>query len=233
MPATRQLYALQEVDWQIDSRSTRLVEVEKVLGDQSFLQKLHEHLTVLDGKLRQSRADLKKWEIESEGHQEKAVKVETQLYGGAIVNPRELADLQEELQQIRRLQKPVEDTALACMETIEDLEQQSGVAKVQLDDATQKWQSEHETLVQERTQLQSEILSLQKQREGLVPALGVVAIGLYEKIRRVRKGYAVAKVERDMCLGCRIRLPSHELQKVHANQDLVQCTSCNRILFVS
>jgi len=233
MPVTRQLYQLQEVDWQLDSRSTRLVDVEKLLRDQSLLKNLQAHLTSLDEVLAQSQAELKKWEIESEGHQEKAAKVEAQLYGGAIVNPRELADLQEELQQIRRLQKPVEDAALACMESIEELDRQIGASKLQLDDVTRKWHAAHENLTQEHTRLQGEILSLQKQREGLVPSLGVVAIGLYEKIRSVRQGYAVAKVERDMCLGCRIRLPSHELQKVKANQGLVQCTSCNRILFVS
>jgi predicted nucleic acid-binding Zn-ribbon protein len=227
------LYELQEVDWKLDSRSTRLGDVEKLLEDQSLLKNLQAHLTSLDGELAQSQADLKKWEIESESHQEKASKVEAKLYGGAVVNPRELADLQEELQQIRRLQKPVEDDALTCMESIEELDRQIGAAKLQLDDVTQKWHSAHETLTEERTQLQSEILSLQKQREGLVPDLGVVAVDIYEKIRRVRQGYAVAKVERDMCLGCRIRLPSHELQKVKARQDLVQCTSCNRILFVS
>jgi predicted nucleic acid-binding Zn-ribbon protein len=48
-----------------------------------------------------------------------------------------------------------------------------------------------------------------------------------------RQGRAVAKVERGMCGGCRISLPMTVLQKARSGLDVVQCVSCERILYVS
>jgi len=43
----------------------------------------------------------------------------------------------------------------------------------------------------------------------------------------------VVKVERGMCQGCRISLPMSVLQKARSGFDVVQCVSCERILYVS
>jgi len=65
---------------------------------------------------------------------------------------------------------------------------------------------------------------------------GVVDAGsarLYEALRSSRQGMAVAKVERGICQGCRITLPVSVLQKARSGAVIVQCSSCERILYVS
>ena len=74
---------------------------------------------------------------------------------------------------------------------------------------------------------------LRHDRDEAAPQFAEHALAVYERLRDDRNGYAVAKVERGMCQGCRITLPSGELQRIRNSQDMVQCSSCQRILFVA
>jgi predicted nucleic acid-binding Zn-ribbon protein len=40
-------------------------------------------------------------------------------------------------------------------------------------------------------------------------------------------------VERGLCRGCGVTLPSGDVQRARAGQELVRCNSCGRILYVA
>jgi len=44
---------------------------------------------------------------------------------------------------------------------------------------------------------------------------------------------SVAKVEGGACQGCRISLPMNLLQKARSGNSLVQCSSCERVLYLT
>ena len=53
----------------------------------------------------------------------------------------------------------------------------------------------------------------------------------YETLRQAKGGRAVAKVERDLCQGCRMSLPTQLRQRVRSGRQAVNCSSCGRMLF--
>ena len=55
---------------------------------------------------------------------------------------------------------------------------------------------------------------------------------MYESLLKTRDGSAVAKVERGMCQGCRLTLPTLELQRARSSEGIARCGSCGRILYV-
>ena len=53
----------------------------------------------------------------------------------------------------------------------------------------------------------------------------------YDRIRRAHQGRGIAKLDRNLCLGCRISLPSNMVNKARAGSALEQCPNCERILY--
>jgi len=96
-----------------------------------------------------------------------------------------------------------------------------------------RWRQEQKELASEKERLEGELAGLEerrKQQSGLIDAR---VLALYDNLWERRQGRAVVKVERGMCGGCRISLPMSVLQKARSGLDVVQCVSCERILYVS
>jgi len=77
------------------------------------------------------------------------------------------------------------------------------------------------------------LASLEQRREDLAARIDAASLELYQDLRQKRQGRAVAKVEQGMCQGCRLVLSMTELQRARISQELVQCSSCQRILYLS
>ena len=57
-----------------------------------------------------------------------------------------------------------------------------------------------------------------------------IPLGVYESLRTLKQGRAVARIEQGACQGCRISLPTHVVQRARGGTVLVHCPSCERIL---
>jgi len=57
-------------------------------------------------------------------------------------------------------------------------------------------------------------------------------LALFEQVSRARKGVAICQATRDgLCSQCQVRLRPMVFQQVRANDTIVQCDSCRRILY--
>jgi predicted nucleic acid-binding Zn-ribbon protein len=57
-------------------------------------------------------------------------------------------------------------------------------------------------------------------------------MALFEQVARARKGLAVCSATRDgLCSVCHVRLRPQVFQQVRHNDSVIQCDSCQRILY--
>lgn len=83
-----------------------------------------------------------------------------------------------------------------------------------------------------------EIGSKSQEIESLKKEVEIAAEGidskLMEKYRKIKTRWAnpVAELHNDRCGGCNMQLPASVLGKVKADNQLVECDSCGRILFL-
>ena len=69
-------------------------------------------------------------------------------------------------------------------------------------------------------------------RATLVRALEPRLTSLFEQVARVRKGTALCTATRDgLCSVCHVRLRPQVFQQVRQNDTIIQCDSCQRILY--
>ena len=227
------LYALQETDQALDKAKGRLAEIEAQLGESEEMILAREAAAEKRAVVDQLRSHLSDAEYSVEEIRTKAAAVETKLYGGTVNNPKELNDLNDDLKSLGHLVATREDTLLGLLVEIDEADAQLAAAQAEHGNIEKEWKRQQEALLREKSQLEPEISSLQARRDAESSGIDRSSLRLYELLRERHGGYAVAQVERGMCQGCRITLPMSLLQKVRSGIGLVQCVSCERILFVS
>jgi predicted nucleic acid-binding Zn-ribbon protein len=228
------LYGLQETDLEIDGRRAALVEIEGLIGDTEELQSARVEVESSQEVAQEVRKKVRAAERQVEDMTTKIEPIEKKLYGGSIRNPKELSDLQEDVRSLQARKRQLEDQLLEAMSELEDAEGTLTAARDALSALDASWQAEQARLSQEQATLTAELAALEERRREQAQLIDRASLALYDALRAAHQGRAVAKVERGMCQGCRISLPMTLLQKARSGGEaLVQCSSCERILYVS
>ncbi|HUU63510.1 MAG TPA: C4-type zinc ribbon domain-containing protein [Dehalococcoidia bacterium] len=233
MSKGRQLYDLQEIDSEIDAKRDALSEVMSRLDDSEVVDQSRLSLARDEERLADLERSQRELEREVEDLQAKAAVSEERLYGGTVKIPKELASLQEQVANLKRRMKGLDDKTLDIMSDFETVHQQVSSKRQELAKVEEEWQEEQASLSQEQAELNSALATLEQKRKDLASKLDTASLELYQALRRIRQGKAVAKVEQGVCQGCRIALPMSEMQRAKIGQELVQCSSCERILYLS
>lgn len=233
MFSIKRLYELQELDWNLSAHEKSLAEVRARLADDSALALTRERIERAEAQLAAQDPARRQVESVLQRLNDRLQAAEKRLYGGAITGPRELAASEEERKVILEQRSAEEDRLLELMVEIEDLQSARDEAQEELSRLEAQRAAEHPELLKEEERLADELGTLRRTREKLAPEIPPSALSVYESLRRTRNGQAVAKLERGMCQGCRLALPEMVRQRARSSPDIVQCSSCQRILYVA
>ena len=226
------LYRLQTIDLEIDERSRRLKEVKAVLEGNEELQRMWQALQKGEKMLSRQRTRLRDQELEMRSLAHKIASVEDRLYGGRIKNPKELGNLQDEVQYLKRRKSELEDQVLESMIEVEESEASVTEQRERLARLEEEWQETQVRLSAEQNELVNRLSQLKAKRAKLQKTIEAGDLALYEDLRRRRYGQAVALLEGELCQACRVTLPSSKAQQARQGEALTLCGSCERILYV-
>jgi len=81
--------------------------------------------------------------------------------------------------------------------------------------------------------LKKELAELTANREELSAAVDETSRARYERLMKNKGENVVVGVQHGVCGGCHMRLPAQVLVTCQAQQELVTCTNCGRILYYS
>jgi len=230
MSLAERLYKLQQVDLELQRNQQELNEVENWLSDDKALVAAESELASQKEQLEDARKKQKNAEWELEDLQEKVKKIDSKLYVGTTTNPKELVNLEKEVKGIKSQIKPKEDALLELMSQVEEIEAKVKTTAEEVERLKREWEQRQETLGQRKSEVETVLAKLKEDRNKLAQQIDSEAINTYERLRLTR-GQAVVKVERGKCQGCHITVPTSQWQKAKAG-DLIQCTSCSKILYL-
>jgi len=229
----RQLYELQAVDLDIEVKVEALASVEGRLGESVTILEARAVLAKEQERLAELEKDQRLGEGEVDDLRSRVALLEQKLYGGSVKNPKELIDLQEQVEHLKKASRDGEDKVLDIMAEMEATQTRISARTRELTRMEENWLQEQSHLSQERIDLIASLSRLEQKREEIVSRIDSASLELYQNLRGKGQGRAVAKVEQGMCQGCRIVLPMSKLQQVRIAQELMQCSSCERILYLS
>ena len=232
MTTSKLFYDLHMVDRDIASRRGGLADVRARLENNQALLFAQAQLEQAQGRDSEIRSRQTELDMQSQTYSEKISDLEKKLYSGAISNPRELSGYQKELQLFKSQHLSIEDSLLQVMGEREESQGSLKESRGEVERLGHERAQEVSRLQEEEGQLVGELETLASQRGAATTRVQPADLSLYERLLKSTQGTAVAKVERGMCLGCRITLPTKELQQVRNGRSLVLCNSCGRILHV-
>jgi predicted nucleic acid-binding Zn-ribbon protein len=231
MTVAKQLYRLQEVDLEIESGGRALKEVKSQLGESQAVIKTRKELELEQKKLEDLSHQQHSAEWEIDDINTKLAAAEEQLFSGKVKNPKELTNLQHEVEAFKTRRDKLEEKALEIIDRVEQSEARVAKIKSELDKLTAEWQRQQKQLNDEMKRLEATLAELKEKRQRLAGEIDSDAFEFYQSLRK-GKGIAVARVEQGICRGCRISLPTTDLQQARSGK-IVQCSSCGRILFLA
>lgn len=230
MSQTLSLYRLQQTDTAIERILARLEEIEATLSDDSTLRAARAQAEEREQERRNAERRLRQAEQAVEEQRIKIEQAEASLYSGAVRNPKELQDLQNDLAALQRHLSTLENHQLEAMIALESAENVSREAQ----QAFQITQAERETflttLKEEQTRLQKELEKYRAERQAIVVNLSAANLELYQQLRQSRRGVAVASIAESACSACGAALPPAIQQAARSSSQITRCPSCGRIL---
>lgn len=125
----------------------------------------------------------------------------------------------------------VEEQILINMMAADDLGAtlKSAQATLKADEATvQKERAAIEADVAERRQVLAQATS---ERDALTPQMDASSLALFQRLLKGRQGIAVAQAAQGHCTICHVRLRPQIFNTIMRNEEIVQCDSCQRILY--
>src|SRR6185437_4419668 len=81
--------------------------------------------------------------------------------------------------------------------------------------------------------LKKELDQLTSNREEIAAAVDESARGRYERLMKSKGGNVVVGVQHGVCGGCHMKLPTQTIVTCQAQNELVTCINCGRILYYS
>ena len=233
MTVVQQLYDLLGIDVEIEQFRKSIEAIDDNLADNHLIQQTRLAVEEAQVVLKKQETERKDLELTVESYQDKGKQLEIKLYGGTVRNPRELKDMQTELSLLREQQKQQEEILLLALEAVEETQQNLGGLESTLQEVQVTRRAEEKKLLKEKTYLKKDSAVLEEKRDGLSSMVSSEHMKLYDSLRLARQGRAIVKVERGICQGCRISLPTRVVQKARNLQNPIQCPSCSRILYAS
>jgi hypothetical protein len=226
----QRLIDLQRLDSAAHDAQRRLAEApEREKALEARLETARQHLAATKAQLTESQNARRAIEKEVAVHQGRLSKFREQAM--AVKTNQEYHAVQHEITFAQTEIKKLEDAVLEHMVAGDEL-----AAAVKRDEgalaAEQKAiEADRRAMAAEATELQASIGRLTSERAAVVGALDKPVLQLFEQVARKRHGVAVAEARDGICTICHVRLRPQVFNNVLRNDSILQCDSCNRILF--
>jgi predicted nucleic acid-binding Zn-ribbon protein len=214
---------LAELSREIASLPKHIAEIEKKLG-------AHERKLDADrAALAANQKERKKCETDIPVQDQKISKLKDQML--AAKTNEVYGAFQKEIEFCQKEIRKLEDRILEMMAESEPLEKNVKAAEAALKEEKAQVEAEKGTARQRTAVDQKAASELGIERASIVKEITPPTYQQYERVRKGRKGVAVAEVVEGRCTACYMVLRPQYYQDVKRTESILFCESCQRILY--
>ena len=232
MSQSFKLFRLQQIDSLMDKGQARLKEIDRQLADDHQVQLSQQRLDLAKNYLYEADKHLR---IAEQTVKEQRLKIERSqatLYGGKVVNPKELQDLQQEFEALKRYLTTLEDRQLEAMLAYDEAEANFFEVSDQHDAINTQVAHNMDELSADKAELIQDLKRQEIERQAAAANIESPDIQQYEALRKQKNGIAVARVLEKTCAACGSTLSATTFSSAQVPTKLTRCTTCGRILYV-
>jgi uncharacterized protein len=230
-PDLDRLVKLQHLDNQIAEARQKIATHPQRLADaDARLNEAKAHVDAARKRLAENHDARRALEKEAAVYQGRLSKFKDQQ--AAVKTNREYQALGHEIETAQQELGVVEEKEIERMVEADGLTTEVKQAETALAAQQKAIDQEKKELAAELEQVEASLSEATAARAALVKELEPRLTTLFENVARARRGLAVSMATRDgLCSQCHVRLRPHVFQQVRTNEQIIQCDSCQRILY--
>lgn len=222
--------ALQQLDTKASQARKQLAEApERERGFEERLEAAKQRVADAKAKLSANQEARRAIEKEVAVHQGRLSKYRDQAM--AVKTNQEYHAIQHEMAHAQGEIKKQEDQILERMVEADDLTATIKAAEGALASEQKSIDAERKKMQAEDAGLRTSLDSLSGERAKIVEGLDSRVLATYDLAYSRRQGIAVAEARDGICTICHVRLRPQMFNDVRRNDAIVQCDSCQRILY--
>ena len=230
-PELERLIQLQRLETTIEqSKRTIAAHPDRLAAADARLNAAKQVLETAKQRLKDSQEARRILEKDAALYQGRLTKFKDQL--SAVKTNREYQAMQHEIATAQQELGAAEEKVLERMMEADALTAELKQAERTLATQQKEIEAEKKALADELASTQQTLQETTLKRATLVKELEPQLFALFEQVSRMRKGVAICTATRDgLCSVCHVRLRPHVFQQVRHNDSIIQCDSCQRILY--
>ena len=215
---------IDEARQEIAAHPQRLADAETRLGEAT------QAVDAAKQRLKTSQDARRDLEKEAAVFQGRLTKFKDQL--SAVKTNREFTAMQHEIEAATRDLGVVEEKVLERMMEADAVAVEVKQAEGELASQKKAIEAEKKTLTEELATVEASLKTASDARAALVAQTDPNLIARFEQVAKARKGIALSRATYDgLCTACHVRLRPHVFQQIRQNDAIIQCDSCQRIMY--
>lgn len=225
------LYKLHLVDERIAEIKKRAAALDPGREVQAEIKELEIELAERHAAASSLSGELNDLDLKQKSIDEKSKRLSNQLYGGSIVNPKEVLAIEKELKSLKETRSAADDRILELWESVPTAKLAEQEAATKVADAKKRLQAHLGEAHKLKALLEADYKAAQEQRPKLSAIVDPGVLKRYVEIRDRAGGIGMATVTgQGTCARCGTQLPTKTIEAAKEGK-WTQCESCHRILF--
>ena len=224
------LVKLQDKDNEIRTLKSKLIQIPKeidALEKEIAVEK--ENLNHAESLLKKGSQQQRTAESTLSSTEEALSKYQEQLM--SVKSNDEYKAMQKQIEVTKKQISDVETEILQGLDILENFTQEKMNRQKELNEGQAKVATMAAKLNEEKSILETELLSQQQERDSILGFVPEELLNEYNKIADGRGGIAMAKAVKERCLACMVRIRPQIFLEVKSGQTIHHCRSCSRILY--
>jgi uncharacterized protein len=216
----------------LDHRRRGLPEHAELIQLEQRDRELRDEIAGLQATEGDLKRDQAKAEADVEQVRSRIARDRTRLDAGQVSSPKELENLQSEIESLLRRQSDLEDVELEVMERLEAAQGRLAEAGGERSAVAADIESATTRRDEALAELAEQSGKAADRRAAVTADVPADLIDLYEKLRVQHGGVGAAALRRGQCQGCHLSLNTVDLNAIRAAapDEVIRCEECRRIL---
>lgn len=217
---------------QLDHQATHLPELQELSEVETRLGRLAKEIIAAETIVSDLELEQRRVDADVDVVRQRQAKDQDLLDSGSIGDPKQLQNLQHELESLARRQRDLEDVELEIMERVEGAQAAVTVLAAERKELGARKHLLEGAIAEQMSVINAERAEVQTERGDLVTSLPTDLMALYDKVRADHGGLGAAPLRRGRCEGCHLQLPPQEIADIAAApaDEVLRCEECRRIL---
>jgi predicted nucleic acid-binding Zn-ribbon protein len=226
------LYQLHRVDLAILEVRKRAAALEPGKAIQATIAQIQKEFDLADSEAKTLTTELLDLELRQKSLEDKCKKLNQDLYGGKVVNPREVEAMQHELELLKKQQGECDTRMLELYDLIPPAKERADEIARRLEAEKAKLAEFQKGVLREKARLEAEFAKLRQERTPAAARVDPALLRQYDAIRQKMGGVGMAEVmPNGSCSQCGVQVPEKAIEAAKQGR-VVTCEACHRILFV-